>query len=140
MNMTKMPQFCLFKHSPLYHEANERGGGWRSWFPAGDVGHAPVFLSPISSCGTFLLPNLFTPRPANAASCLMAVRRGLMNWRNAGAHCEPSSAHGCRYLCCPDIRLGGLGHECLLLERDGTMGWGISTSFDSCCVGSYAEE
>ena len=26
MNMTKMPQFCPFKHSLLYHEANKSGG------------------------------------------------------------------------------------------------------------------
>lgn len=146
MNMTKMPQFCPFKHSPLYHEANERGGGRRSWFPAGDVGHAPVFLSPISSCGTFLLPNLFMPRPMNAASRLVAPSSGLVNWRSAGAHWEPSSAHGCRDLCCPDTRLGGLGrdrllsgHDRLLLERYGKMGWGISTSLGGCFFGSDAE-
>ena len=138
--MIKMPQFCPFKHSPLYHEANERGGGRRSWFPAGDVGHAPVFLSPINSCGTFLLPNLFMPRSMNAASRLMAPSSGLVNWRSAfGSHCEPSSAHGCRYLYCPDIRLGGLGHERLLLGRYGKMGWGISTSFGGCFFGSYTE-
>lgn len=114
MNMTKMPQFCPFKHSLLHHEANEHSGGRRSWFPAGDVGHALVFLSPISSCGTFLLPNLFISRPTTAASCLMAARRGLTHWRNTGAHCQPSPAHGCRCLCCPDVGLGGPGHEHLL--------------------------
>lgn len=138
MNMTKMPQICPFKHSLLYHEANEHGGGWRSRFPAGDVGRAPVFLSPISSCGTFLLPNLFMPRPVNAASCLISPRSRPMNWGSAGAHREPPSARGCRYLCCPDIRLGSLGHECLLLGRYGKMGWEISTSFGSGCFGSYA--